>query len=160
MPFLVPQVRDGCFLQSANTFRADNLGILCVWYTYYTAAQLPWCASNIYLKGKKNPNPPQSVSSTAFAAEASHITFHGELTGCWSFCLFIFFGSVTPTASKEGGENIWEDNLYTVFTALPRRVGTVFTLEPLCAGWVKNSHIPPQNWQIQLISAFYLTRAA
>lgn len=25
-----PRVQDGCFLQPAKTFRADNLGILCV----------------------------------------------------------------------------------------------------------------------------------
>lgn len=91
-PFLTPRVQEGCFQQPANAFRADNLGILCVWYTYHTAAQLPWCASNIYFKkGKKKENPPQSISSTALAAEASHITFRGELAGCGSVCLFIYF---------------------------------------------------------------------
>lgn len=28
--FLIPKVQDGCFLQPANTLRADNLGILYV----------------------------------------------------------------------------------------------------------------------------------
>lgn len=40
---------------------------------------------------KKKENPPQSISSTALAAEASHITFRGELAGCGSVCLFIYF---------------------------------------------------------------------
>lgn len=45
----------------------------------------------ILKREKKKENPPQSISSTALAAEASHITFRGELAGCGSVCLFIYF---------------------------------------------------------------------
>ena len=147
MPFLIPRVQDGYFPQPANTFRADNLGILCVWYTYHIAAQLPWCASNIYLKKKKKPQtllnlfPPQ-LSLLKLLTSPSV----GNLQDADLFVYSFIFGSITLTASKEGGEDGWENNLQTFITALPRRAGTVFTPEPPCAAQVMNRHIPPQSW--------------
>lgn len=111
-PFLIPQVQDGCFPQPANTFRADNLGILCVWYTYHIAAQLPWCTSNIYLKKKEKnqtlPNlfPPQSSLLKLLTSPSV-----GNLQDADLFVYSFIFGSITLTASKEGGEDIWENNL-------------------------------------------------
>lgn len=51
-------------------------------------------ALQIFILKKPHPNPPQSIFSAAFAAEASHVTFRGELGDANLFFYSFIFGSI------------------------------------------------------------------
>lgn len=139
-----PQVQDGCVQQPANAFWADNLGILCVWYTYHTAAQLPRCASNIYFKKekKKKQTTPQTLPNL-FPPQPSLLKLLTSLStgNSWDAVLFMyFFLAASLLQHPKKGAKTFEEIIHKRLPCMP-----IHSALAMC-WWLMDSHIPCHCW--------------